>query len=182
MSSRLSGRPARSRACGSLSQVSRPKPTGTPVFDRDPHQAVGRRLADVLEVGVSPRMTTPRATTASYPALAACSAATGSSNEPGTRTTLKSVTPDVGQRALGAGDQGVGHRRVPLGRDHGDPDAFRSRDLDGGCSAARHQSAPFSSVPVGRWWPIRSRLVRRYRRLCSVGSIEMPRRSTTSMP
>ena len=82
----------------------------------------------------------------------------------------------------GSGD---GHDNSgPGSGDDGDTGVFDPRDLDGGCSTARHQPAPFSSVstPPGRWCPIRSRLVRRYRRLCSVGSIEMLRRSTTSMP
>ena len=87
-------------AWASVSQVSTPKPTGTPVSTLtwvSPSVAAWQTYS---KCGVPPRTTTPSATTASW-AAASRRAATGSSKVPGTRSTSGGLESGLRQRAAG---------------------------------------------------------------------------------
>src|SRR5690606_19493160 len=92
LSSRDPSRPARSSACCSSSHVSTPNPTGTPVRTLTSVRPDVAAWHTYSKCGVPPRITTPSATTASAPCSTARAAATGSSNDPGTRTSVTCVT------------------------------------------------------------------------------------------
>src|SRR6185437_14620249 len=82
---------ARSRACSTVLTVRTPKMTGTPVSRLASCSPRAHSPETYSKCGVSPRMTQPRATTASYrPDSASLRAATGSSNAPGTRAMSRS--------------------------------------------------------------------------------------------
>src|SRR5690606_21906339 len=88
--------PDRAAACSTVSQVRSPNPTGMPrsVATRESADAVSP--ATKSKCGVSPRITTPSATTAATPGRrAAVAAATPSSNAPSTHHTCSasSATP-----------------------------------------------------------------------------------------
>src|SRR3954449_648479 len=92
LSSAEPGSPARSRACSSVSQVRTPLPTGLPASSATRVSPAVTASHTYSKCGVPPRMTTPRATTASWRSASAC-ATTGSSTAPGARTTVGSGMP-----------------------------------------------------------------------------------------
>src|SRR3954471_2526039 len=94
LSSAEPGRPARSRACSSVSQVRTPLPTGLPASSATRVSPAVTASQTYSKCGVPPRITTPSATTASSRSLSAC-ATTGSSTAPGTRTTVGCSIPDA---------------------------------------------------------------------------------------
>src|SRR5436190_404097 len=76
--------PARSRAWSNVSVVSTPNVTGTPFRSAASRMPRAASAATKSKCGVSPRITAPRQTTASYPPGAASRSATrGISNAPG---------------------------------------------------------------------------------------------------
>src|SRR3954467_254674 len=92
LSSGEPGSPARSRACSSVSQVRTPLPTGLPASRATLVRPAVTASHTYSKCGVPPRMTTPRATTASCRSASAW-ATTGSSTAPGARTTVGSAMP-----------------------------------------------------------------------------------------
>src|SRR4051794_32176917 len=94
LSSAEPGSPARSRACCSSFVVRTPLPTGLPASSATRVSPAVTASQTYSKCGVPPRMTTPRATTASCRSASAC-ATTGSSTAPGTRTTAGSSTPEA---------------------------------------------------------------------------------------
>src|SRR5580698_2508274 len=82
---------ARSSAWSTVSTVRTPKITGTPVSSATRFRPRAHSPATYSKCGVSPRMTHPKAITASQrPLAASLRATTGSSNAPGTRATRRS--------------------------------------------------------------------------------------------
>src|SRR3954451_1758035 len=94
LSSAEPGRPARSRACSSVSQVRTPLPTGLPASSATRVSPAVTASQTYSKCGVPPRTTTPRATTASCRSVSAW-ATTGSSTAPGARTTVGRSTPQA---------------------------------------------------------------------------------------
>src|SRR3954452_11074229 len=92
LSSTEPGSPARSRACCSVSVVSTPLPTGLAASRATRVSPAVTASQTYSKCGVPPRITTPRATTASCPSVSAW-ATTGSSTAPGARTTVGSAIP-----------------------------------------------------------------------------------------
>src|SRR5690606_12330760 len=83
--------------------------------------------------------------------------------------------------------------RVPLRGDDGDPQVPHVAYGQFRCTLAAHvsprwfaywlpQAGTVGVSSQGRSWPIRSRLVRRYRRLCSLAVTGIGSRAVTAMP
>src|SRR5262249_27669259 len=87
------GSPARARACSSVLVVNTPLATGVDASSATRVSPWVTESQTYSKCGVSPRITTPRAMTASW-LLASCCATTGSSIAPSTRTTVGSSMPD----------------------------------------------------------------------------------------
>src|SRR5699024_3294873 len=94
-----SSSPARSSAWASLSTVRIPNPTGLPVSNWTRVSPEVTASATKSKCGVSPRIMTPKHTTASYPLVRAACAASGISNEPATLTS-RWVAPEASSVAV----------------------------------------------------------------------------------
>jgi hypothetical protein len=155
------GRRGRS-ACSSVSQVSTPKPTGTPGVDRHLSPPVGR-LADVGRSGGGAADHHPERDHSVVARRAATRHATGSSNEPGTRSiSVSSATPCRRRGRAGSRRAARHDRPRAIGRPRRPP---RRPPPPGHLKFRGDSGSPRVPSSVrrdeGRSWPIRSRLVRR---------------------